>query len=74
MPLRHFKEMGAPPETTAQCQAGEVEQSLEPKGASTMKITTVGVELAKKMFQVRGVDVRGDVLDNNPRSPYVFRL
>ena len=39
-----------------------------------MKITTVGVELAKKMFQVRGVDVRGDVLDNNPRSPYVFRL
>jgi transposase len=28
-------------------------------GASTMKITTVGVDLAKNVFQVHGVDERG---------------
>jgi transposase len=29
------------------------------KGASTMKITTVGIDLAKNVFQVHGVDVHG---------------
>jgi transposase len=32
---------------------------LKRKGASTMKITTVGVDLAKNVFQVHGVDERG---------------
>jgi hypothetical protein len=32
---------------------------LKPAGASTMNITTVGVDLAKNLFQVHGVDERG---------------
>src|SRR5579862_1403950 len=28
-------------------------------GASTMKITTVGIDLAKNVFQVHGIDERG---------------
>jgi hypothetical protein len=28
-------------------------------GASTMNITTVGIDLAKNVFQVHGVDARG---------------
>jgi hypothetical protein len=31
-------------------------QPFEPKGASTMKITTVGIDLAKNVFQVHGID------------------
>jgi len=34
-------------------------QPLEPKGASAMKITTVGIDLAKNLFQVHAVDERG---------------
>src|SRR6266705_30702 len=32
---------------------------LEREGASVMKITTVGVDLAKSVFQIHGVDKRG---------------
>src|SRR5450631_4790893 len=35
---------------------------LKRMGASTMKITTVGIDLAKNVFQVHGVDVRGKVV------------
>ena len=31
------------------------------KGASTMKITTVGIDLAKNAFQVHGIDEYGKV-------------
>ena len=34
-------------------------QPLEPEGASAMKITTVGIDLAKNLFQVHAVDERG---------------
>jgi transposase len=34
-------------------------QPLKPAGASTMQITTVGLDLAKTVFQVHGVDARG---------------
>src|SRR5688500_10801482 len=33
-------------------------QPLEPEGASAMKITTVGIDLAKNLFQVHAVDGR----------------
>jgi len=32
---------------------------LKRMGASTMKITTVGIDLAKNVFQVHGIDERG---------------
>src|SRR5512147_1796646 len=32
---------------------------LESKGASTMQITTIGIDLAKNVFQVHGVNERG---------------
>src|SRR5450755_4759314 len=32
---------------------------LKRMGASTMKITTVGIDLAKNVFQMHGVDERG---------------
>jgi transposase len=34
----------------------------QPKGASTMKITTVGIDLAKNVFQVHGIDEHGKVI------------
>src|SRR5207344_3630276 len=41
------------------CQSGSVDQPLEPRGASAMKVTTIGIDLAKNVFQVHGVDERG---------------
>src|SRR5450755_2737906 len=43
------------------CQSGCVEQPLKPAGASTMKTTQIGFDLAKAVFQVHGVDARGKV-------------
>lgn len=37
------------------------QQALELKGASTMKISTVGIDLAKNVFQVHAVDEHGKV-------------
>ena len=45
--------------TASMCQSGIADQPLEPRGASTMKITTIGIDLAKNVFQVHGVDERG---------------
>src|SRR5262245_35595495 len=55
------KAMGwTPPLVTASmCQSGIADQPLEPRGASAMKITTIGIDLAKNVFQVHGVDERG---------------
>lgn len=41
------------------CQSGSADQPLESKEASAMKITTIGIDLAKSVFQVHGVDERG---------------
>jgi transposase len=41
-------------------------------GASAMNITTVGIDLAKNVFQVHGVDTRGKaVLRKQLRRPSV---
>ena len=34
-------------------------RSLNHKGASDMKITTIGIDLAKAIFQIHGIDERG---------------
>jgi transposase len=39
-----------------------VSATTEPSGGSAMKITTVGIDLAKNVFQVHGVDERGRVV------------
>src|SRR5450432_1930956 len=44
------------------CQSGSAEQPLKRMGASTMKITTVGIDLAKNVFQVHGIDERGNAV------------
>src|SRR6202140_1480446 len=36
-------------------------QPLKPAGASTMNITQVGIDLAKVVFQVHGIDARGKI-------------
>jgi transposase len=41
------------------CQSGSVDQPLETEGASTMKITAAGIDLAKNVFQVHGIDAHG---------------
>jgi transposase len=41
------------------CQSGALDQPLEPREASTMKITTVGIDLAKNVFQIHAVDEHG---------------
>jgi hypothetical protein len=40
-------------------QSESVFKPLKRKGASEMKITTIGIDLAKNVFQVHGVDERG---------------
>jgi transposase len=32
------------------------------KGATIMKITTIGIDLAKQVFQVHGVDAQGNAV------------
>ena len=32
------------------------QQPLEPEGAPTMQITTIGIDLAKNVFQIHGAD------------------
>src|SRR5688572_399821 len=41
------------------CQSGSVKQPLKRMGAPAMKITTIGIDLAKNVFQVHAVDERG---------------
>lgn len=54
--------MGAP--FQKRYQGVKVEMSLNhlPKGASKMKITTIGIDLAKNVFQVHGIDTHGHVV------------
>ena len=52
--------MDAPtPNGIAVCQSGGVYQPLEQIGASDIKVTTVGIDLAKSVFQLRGVNELG---------------
>jgi transposase len=60
--------MDAPTLNGIECQSGGAEQPLKRMGASTMKITTVGIDLAKNVFQVHGVD-EGVGFISLPRVP-----
>ncbi|MCD6672312.1 MAG: hypothetical protein LT106_05600, partial [Burkholderiaceae bacterium] len=44
---------GRPHPTASMCQSGSVTNHSQ-TGASTMQITTVGIDLAKNVFQVHG--------------------
>ena len=54
--------MDAPTRTGTNVPNSRCYQPLEPKGAPTMRITTVGIDLAKNVFQVHGIDERGKVV------------
>lgn len=41
------------------CQSGCVDQPLKTEGTSAIKVTTAGIDLAKNVFQVHGVDEHG---------------
>jgi transposase len=41
------------------CKSGSVMQPLKQVGASEMNITTIGIDLAKNLFQIHGIDERG---------------
>jgi hypothetical protein len=58
-PFRAVMGWTPPPVTASTCQVEALPQPLESKGASDMKITTVGIDLAKNAFQVHGVDEHG---------------
>ena len=47
--------------TASMCQARAVECN-ELKEPSTMKITTVGLDIAKRVFQLHGVDAAGKAI------------
>jgi transposase len=53
--------MDAPAFNGINCAKVEVSSYYLPAGASTMNITTVGIDMAKLHFQVHGVDARGKV-------------
>src|ERR1022692_4277044 len=44
------------------CQSGSVKQPLNPSEGVPMKITTVGIDLAKNVFQVHAVNEHGKVV------------
>jgi hypothetical protein len=43
----------------AMCQSGGVNQPLEQTGVSDMKVTTLGIDLAKNVFQLYSVNEFG---------------
>jgi hypothetical protein len=45
-----------PPDDGINVPEWKCQQPLEPEGASIMQITTVGLDLAKNVFQVHGVN------------------
>jgi hypothetical protein len=52
--------MDAPPyKSASMCQSGDVSSTTSKEGASVMNITTIGLDLAKSVFQVHGVDETG---------------
>jgi transposase len=56
------------------CQSGDANQPLKQTGASEMKITTVGIDLAKNVFQVHGVNEFGKtVVKKQLRRDQVLR-
>ena len=46
------------PKTASECQSGECKFPLM-REATTMKATTIGIDLAKHLFQLHGVDQHG---------------
>jgi transposase len=54
--------MDAPTRNGIDVPKWKCHQPLEPRGASIMKVTTIGLDLAKNVFQVHGVDDRGHVV------------
>src|SRR5215831_15610756 len=48
-----------PPSTASLCQSGSVCNHLRRMGASAMNVTAVGIDLAKNVLQVHGVEARG---------------
>src|SRR6516164_9604985 len=44
------------------CQSGDVSHHLTEMGASAMNIATMGIDLAKNVFQLHGVDGHGKVV------------
>jgi transposase len=41
------------------CESESVKATTSPEGAPIMKVTTVGIDLAKNVFEVHGVDAHG---------------
>jgi transposase len=54
--------MDAPTRNGIDVPKWKCHRPLEPRGASIMKVTTIGIDLAKSVFQVHGVDARGHVV------------
>jgi hypothetical protein len=54
--------MDAPTRNGIDVPKWKCHQPLEPRGASIMKVATIGIDLAKSVFQVHGVDARGHVV------------
>jgi hypothetical protein len=49
------------PERHQMCQSSDV-MTTEKIGASDMKITTIGIDLAKEVFQIHGVNEHDKVM------------
>ena len=55
--------MDAPTYAASQCAEVEVfTHPLEQTGASDMKVTALGIDLAKNVFQIHGIDQHGKVM------------
>jgi len=62
--------MDAPTLHASVCaKVDSVEQPLNQVGASEMNITTVGIDLAKNVFQIHGVDERGKMVLRKQLKP-----
>lgn len=53
------------PNTASECQSsGGITTTNHRKGHPKMKVTTIGIDLAKNVFQIHGVDERGKVAES----------
>jgi hypothetical protein len=64
----------APPLNGIRCAKVEAQGNPNGAGASSVTITTVGIDFAGNVFQVHGLDERGKVAAIAPRMPRQPRL
>jgi hypothetical protein len=69
-PSQHLDGVDGPrPDGIAMCQGGAVNRTTPRAGAVPMQIITIGLDIAKNVFQVHGIDGEGRAVLRRKGSP-----